>query len=486
MVVNIHKLIAAVCPDVFCKKSLVPKVKSEAKLRGYCEAAEIAEVVAADMLDLREQRDPFDLAGLQYPTEMHSLVYQSSSPYVSPLYFWCVDRLRASRYAVDKLTDSLAAAPGGSQNADFSSKAIRSQEQTDKALRMGYEAIEMLLGLLAKAKQLGAQLQNYAALKTDDERKRGEAIWALKNLWLTKVDEKRGDMSLLRLCQQPGHQPLRMLFMAEHPMEEMQRRNLDGELHVVLKDKLNEFGEWVLESERDTGVAFDMTRVKLRDLIEKLSVCGQWIKPFLWGVRLRPGERIGSADVASIFNTAVVDIMLLGRKTYDVEEAVTKHAVPTWFKNVPCRNYFSLVLVEFTSRVSAPQKGQGISGRTEVNLASYALNEQEMEILMDELGKDNLRCALEALGGIAPSRIQQIEEDLKAVFVNHSESKEEGGWLACLWPWGRKNRKADRSKDIPPDSSFERIARSEAALCARKMCRALYLEMKGQLGMAVS
>jgi hypothetical protein len=483
MVVNIHKLIAAICPAVYCEQALVPKIKKMAEQFGYLAAAELAEPIAPDMLDFREPNDPFDLAGIHHPIEKNSFVYQATSPYVSPLYYWCLDRLRAEHYAVEKLVDSLETSPGGGQAGDWASKATRMQERMDKTLKTGSEAIGSFLDLLTKAKQLKKQLAQHEDLKSDDPRKRKEALWHLKNYWLTNMDEKKGDLSLLRLCQQSSLDHLRAIFMADDPYIALQEMNLDGNRLVVLKDKLHEFEEWMKVSERDAGVAFDIMKVNLLNLSEKVCIYGRWVKPHLGSTRIRPGERIGSADVVSIFNTAVVDILLLGHRQYDVEQAVISQRLPKWFEQVSARTYSSIVFLEIRSRLTPNQRGEGLSGKTEVAVTSYALNNREIEVLLEEMAKDNLRCALSALGGISASRIQRIENDIHEVFANPVEAPDKWGWLAVLLPFLRRNRPAAHATDIPGDSGYEKVLRSEAALSARKLCRKFGLDMKHQLGM---
>ena len=94
MAVNIHQLIAAILPDVYCDKSVRSEVKKIASIEGYLKAAEKAKPVETEFIDLEKEMfvgNPFKLTGLKNPTEKHLLVIEDISKGLEPIYFWMLD-----------------------------------------------------------------------------------------------------------------------------------------------------------------------------------------------------------------------------------------------------------------------------------------------------------------------------------------------------------------------------------------------------------
>ena len=89
MAINIHNLIAAINPEVFCDFKLKNKVKSIAKEKGYLAAAEVAKPKEADYLDLRAALNlsPFLKTGLKYPISKYTLTYDIFGENLEPIYF---------------------------------------------------------------------------------------------------------------------------------------------------------------------------------------------------------------------------------------------------------------------------------------------------------------------------------------------------------------------------------------------------------------
>ena len=71
MAVDIHKLIAAVSPDLFCDPSVRSKVKKIAKQKGYLTAAKEAKPQESQYVDVfDEELNHLACRGLSAPTDV--------------------------------------------------------------------------------------------------------------------------------------------------------------------------------------------------------------------------------------------------------------------------------------------------------------------------------------------------------------------------------------------------------------------------------
>ena len=109
MAVDIHKLIGAISPDVYCSVRVRRRVKSVVKRDGYLQAAQCVELPDSDFMDFDEINfNPMTLPGLRSPIEKHSVTYDAKFEYLEPMYFWILDKLEAEYGTVEKLVDTFA------------------------------------------------------------------------------------------------------------------------------------------------------------------------------------------------------------------------------------------------------------------------------------------------------------------------------------------------------------------------------------------
>ena len=142
--VDIHQLIGALDPDVYCEAGTRGQVKRLLKAgrrssdeQGLLTAAEKAQLVEANFLDLEhlEQENPFRLPGFRSPIERHTLVYDSFDDSLEAFYFWLLDELQAEGWTVSKLSDTFLATPGSALFADLVRRQTQAQHEATKLLR---------------------------------------------------------------------------------------------------------------------------------------------------------------------------------------------------------------------------------------------------------------------------------------------------------------------------------------------------------------
>src|SRR3989344_1597061 len=97
--VKVTNIIAAVSPDLYCKENKRKEVKELIKTEGYAKAAEKAEIIDAnEIFDIHFTQEgglkspkPLDALGLKSPLVKHTLVYDSPTETLEPIYFWVLD-----------------------------------------------------------------------------------------------------------------------------------------------------------------------------------------------------------------------------------------------------------------------------------------------------------------------------------------------------------------------------------------------------------
>src|ERR1044071_8976253 len=99
---ELHRLIAALNPDVYCESTVRKQVKQaiqEGRRKDdpmvFQKAAKTVQVRDAGAIDvsLLEEKHPSELPGQQSPIERHTLTYDSFGDSLEGIYFWLYDEM---------------------------------------------------------------------------------------------------------------------------------------------------------------------------------------------------------------------------------------------------------------------------------------------------------------------------------------------------------------------------------------------------------
>jgi hypothetical protein len=151
---DIHQLVAAINPDVFCQpqaRAAVKKQLRDAIAAGdrlaYLKAAENAQPLEPNQiaLDHLEDENPFRLPGFRSPTEQHTLVYDSFDESLEAFYFWLLDELTSDGWDVSKLADTFLATPGSGLFAELTRRESRAQQEASRMLREAHALVRDIL-----------------------------------------------------------------------------------------------------------------------------------------------------------------------------------------------------------------------------------------------------------------------------------------------------------------------------------------------------
>ncbi|MBI3334822.1 hypothetical protein HYZ97_05020 [Candidatus Pacearchaeota archaeon] len=491
MAVNIHNLIAAINPDVFCHPEVKSEVKKIVKDKGYIAASEKAKIRDYEYLDLIDiqYKNAASTPGLKVPIERHTLIYDSFGESLEPIYFWILDKMNDEYKKVDKIVDNFISSVGSAQFSELGQKQTRMQEEAMKMLGSANTVLKSILNIIYDLKEFKMRLSIYDKNKSADKAEKEAAILSLKQIWMDTVDIKRGQSSIkaLALTQQGGFVTLIDAFMAaENEALEYRGEEIDLNERVkrVLKQRVSEFYIWVKESERELRKRYEIEKIYLKSQVNSVKLYARWIKPYLKAAKQLEQNASPTAALVNAFNTSLFEIVLLGETDYKPDDDIGRGDLPKMFKNVKARKYSPIMIVEVKFR-SAPERtqqgGYGFRGRTDVVFTSYALNNEELKVLRKELEDDDLNDAVKLIEGITTESLEQLKLDIDEFLEDKEEEKKEessleGNPFTALFSFFKDEKKEEKEeeKDISGDSYVEEIIRSQALIEARKKCYRVY------------
>ena len=285
--------------------------------------------------------------------------------------------------------------------------------------------------------------------------------------------------------------------------------DLNDRVKRVLKPRINEFLEWKERSEKELRKRFQIERTYLKSQVNSLKLYTNWLRPYLIAAeQLKMTESGRHPALVKAFNTILLQLVLIGKNelTKDKIEAATttkvmKEKLPPKFHEIKWRRkYFSCVVVEFVfrgipSRV-AQQSHYAFGGRADVSFKAYALNEDEIAMIDNELKKDSLEQGLKLIEGITTDSLGQIKEDIEHFLAGDDEEEkvEKKGndvnpFSALLGLYNKKpeKKKDDEKKEITKirkDNYEESLLRELTEQDARETCYRIFDIYKKAHGMA--
>lgn len=496
MAVNIHNLIAAIVPDVYCDPSVKSEVKEIAKEKGYLEAAKKAkqkDIMFMDFIDI-ERKNACDAPGLKAPAEKHILIYDSFGEGLEPIYFWILDMMQNRFKNVEKLVDNFVAAPGSNHFAEMGQRATRMQEEAMKIFGAINQVVKSVLNIIYDLKEFKMRLSVYDEYKNGkDDATKNAALLSLKQIWMDSVDIKKGNTSLKGLIQNFDYATIIDAFMSAKTLDDVTLPaekggiDLNERVRRILQQRLAEFLRWIKESEQELRKRYEVEKIYLKSQVNTIKLYARWVKPYLKAAQALEQRMNPDAALVSTFNTTLFELLLLGEGEYTPEGDIATGNLPKIFKNITNKKYSPIMLVDFKYRTSPErtQQGYGFRGRVEVIFSSYALTTDELKILKEELGKDDINEMIKFIEGSTDESLKHIQVDLDALLEDNApekkeKKKDEGdtnpftALFSLFTGEKKKEEKKDDEPKVTPDSQYEKILRSQAIISARKTCYSIY------------
>ncbi|HLF53746.1 MAG TPA: hypothetical protein VI544_01065 [Candidatus Nanoarchaeia archaeon] len=515
MAVDPKKLIAAINPDIYCKRekkkeviSIVKESLAKKENDTYLKAAEIAELAESDFMDFDEVvKTPFQLVGIKNPIEKHTLEYDTSSQAVEQVYFWLHDYLQSNKAdygTVEKLLDNFISAPGSAHFSEMGMKATKMQEEGMKILGIANQLIKSILNIIYDMKEFKLRLEIYNEFRNGkDKNKSGAAYLSLKQIWIDQVDIKKGNSSIKALAvggtNAPNFVMLIDAFMYMRSLESLKGLDLNERLKRILEQRFTEFERWLKESERELRKRFEIEKIYLKSQLNTVKLYSKWAKPYLKAAAQLNQRAKATSALVTTFNTTLFEMVLLGVGEYGPEGDIARFELPKVFKGQNKRKYAPVAIVELKFRTIPErfqQGGYGFRGKAEITFTSFSLNEDERRILKEQLEWDDFKDVYKLVEGATEESLGQLQTDIDEILgesekeeEKKSGSSEETNPFAALFSIvtdlfkksekpSEKSKKEDKTLEIKPDSNMEKVMRSQAGIQARMRCRKLYDSFK--------
>ncbi len=351
------------------------------------------------------------------PEAEHTLIYDTVSDSLEPVYFWVLDLMEDMGFKVEKLVDNFSSSPGSGHFGEFGQRATIMQQQGTKILGDINNVMRSVLNLVYDLKEFKIRLGAYDDLKSPD--KKEAALMSLKQIWMDRVDINKGNSSIKAMALgQAGFVTLIDAFLVAKDEKDADKIDLNDRVKRILKSRIQEFNLWLKQSELELRKRYEMEKAYLKSQVNSVKIYSRWAKPYLrTAQQLEQKEQGKNPDFVKTFDTVILEITLMAKQ---------KVKMPVELSALSGRDYYQCILVDFyfrgIPRKIAQQSHYAFGGRAEVTFRAYALNEEELAKLNEEMDKSDLSDALSLIEGATTESIEQIQGDIDS-FLKEDESK---------------------------------------------------------------
>jgi len=400
------------------------------------------------------------------PESSHTIIYDSSSDTLEPIYFFILDLMNDFGLKPEKLIDNFSSTPGSAHFAELGQRATIMQQQAGKIMGDVNTVLRSVLNLIYDLKDFKMRLQQYDLLKSKKKEDQDAAVLALKQIWLDKVDFTKGNSSIKGMAlSQAGFQTLLDAFLAAKDAKDADKIDLNDRVKRILKPRLLEFNIWQKESESELRKRYELEKTYLKSQVNSLKLYSRWVRPYLKAASdLEQNEKSRDPALVKTFNTIVLELTLLGKSKMDIADEALKGNLPAEFAKEKFlkgrRNYYSCILVDFMFR-GIPQRvnQQGhfaFGGRAEVTFKAYALNEDELAKFEEEFKKSELDDVLALIEGSTTESLGQLQEEINSFLEEKSstdkkeKSKDDSNpFLALIGGYEKSEKPKKGEKEKP-------------------------------------
>lgn len=511
---TIHEIIAAVNPDLYYngdKKELKKLIAEKGYLGAIDEIKDKKKGFKTKAIGYTLNNDIFKLGG-DFEAK-HTLVYDSSSETLEPIYFFILDLMNDMGLSPQKIVDSFTSSPGSGHFAELGQRATIMQQQASKILGDINNVVRSILNLVYDLKEFKIRLQGYSDFKSQNKDTKEAALLSLKQIWMDKVDISKGNSSIkaMAVAGGVGYQTLIDAFLFVQDESQADKVDLNDRVKRIIKQRIHEFNLWLTESERELRKRYEIERKYLKSQVNSVKIYSRWAKPYLKAAQqLEMADNSRNPALIKAFNTILFELTLLGETKPKIWDAVQETKLPKEFKKLEDRKqlkrtYSSCVVVDFNFR-GIPQKTTPyqshytFGGRTDMIFTGYSLNNEELDLINELLGKSDLEDALKLFENTTTGSLEQLQADIDEFLneENKSEKKEKekpqgsNPFMALLGFYNEKpevkevkSKKLDADKKVvKPDDFLEKTyLRPLAAEGAQKTAFTLFEIYKKAHGM---
>ena len=461
------------------------------------------------------------------PLSTYKIVYDSAQNQLEPIYYWLLDFMEDLGFKVEKVVDNFMSSPGSGHFSEMGQRATMMQQQGTKLSGDLHQLIKSTINIVYDLREFEQRLSHYKDERSDEPKRKESGMLALKNIWLDNVDlPKRGRGSIHQMSSDLGYVTLRDAFMIANTTEDVEKMTIKEEANNatdkysgtvneavarILVPRIDEFTKWKDFSYRELIKRYSIERNYLKSQIETIKLYSSWMKPYFEAAeKLRQQGFDKSAALVNAFSTSMFELTLMGVSKAKPPKQVSGYNIK--------RDYNSVVLINLKYRghlVKADQKGNYASmfnGKVEMNLDSYSLNSEELDLMRKNIEKEDLASGMKYSFDMADDAMKELQadfdyflkdEDQKAEDDKKQDSKDKkknkqddinpfmalfsifGGIKMVSGKDSKKDKKViKKPEDISSDNWVEKHLRAEAANSAASRLYAAYDVYKKTHGMA--
>jgi len=417
------------------------------------------------------------------PLANHHLMYDSATGQLEPIYFFILDLMESFGLKPEKLIDNFSSTPGSGHFGEFGQRASTMQQQASQIMGNINTVLRSVLNLIYDLRDFRIRLQSYDELHSKNSATGDGARLSLKQIWMDKVDIQKGNSSIKAMAFSQAGPFLTLIdaFLAVNNEKDVDKLDLNERVKRALKPRIFEFNNWVKQSEQELRKRYEIEKTYLKSQVNSIKLYSRWVKPYLKAaMELEQGEQGRSPDFVKTFNTIILELTLLGKSKVDPVSLALEGEYPRDFAKESYtkkfkRGYYSCILIDFRFR-GIPQKIQqqghfSFGGRADIDFKAYALNDDELNKLNEEMSKSDIGDVLSLVEGITTESIDQLKDEIDYYLNEEDKTKEEkpmdtsNPFLALLGFYNNPNKgktpekKKDEKKapeKIPPDNWYEK------------------------------
>jgi len=353
------------------------------------------------------------------PTITLKLGYETFQSSLEPVYYWLHDALKGGtfgfRYDVEKIKDEFAAAEASMFYGELGRRRTELEKRAGELMGTINMIVKSILNLIYDLKEFELRLDEYNKLHSDESAVAVSADYALKTIWLTEVDSKKGPGSINVLVQNLNYVMLRDAFFSvqipvgevdEIEKEVLKKIKSESELDVpdlvrrILQGRIKEYIKWRDISEKELKKRYKIERSYLKSQVNSLQLYTKWARPYLIATRKLLPMELGTADIGELpvtFNTMLTFLDLFAKKKVKIGEKTGSS------KNIEVSKYisvkddkeeekdndvYSIIEVKFIYRVvpggQAQEGYRGHLGTVDITLIGYEMQAKDLENLKNK------------------------------------------------------------------------------------------------------
>lgn len=382
------------------------------------------------------------------PVAEYSLVYDSLSEGLEPIYFWFLDFMHDEspggqglevRKGLEQQENSVSSGYFG----EIGMRMTSMQKQAAEYLGAINQVIKSIINIIYDLKEFEIRIKMYDDLGSENKETRRAASYALKGIWMDQVDIRKGKGSINLLAQDLSFVTLRDAFFVineinmyketddakiqEEILKEVERLDLNDRVKNILRRKLYEYMQWKVLSEKEIKNRFNVERAYLKSQYGTLKLYSSWVKPYLVAAQKLKMTEFNTPDIVAAFSNMEMHLNLIGKKQVPIPKSKLHPSYK--FIESKLKKYFYVLMVEMKFR-SLPTAVQGQGGRhyihggkTEIKFKSFVFTEEEIKAIDEMEIYEDLNLVEEWVG----ASIDAVKEDLDRFLKDEkpSEKKEE-------------------------------------------------------------